>query len=81
MMLKYLPQNYRFLCKEKKNLCFFLSKYQQHYRNSTSYQILFSVFPMTRTSFFFPLPEFGQFVSFHSFTAPLKKKNYEDLEC
>lgn len=44
--------DFYFLWKEKKYLCFFLSKYQ-HYRNSTTYQSLFNIFPMTRTSFVF----------------------------
>ena len=62
--------DFYFLWKEKKNLCFFLSKYQ-HYRNSTTYQILFNIFPMTRTSFVFL---YQNLVSFHSFTEHKKKK-------
>ena len=67
-------KDFSFLWKEKKNLCFFLSKYQQHYRNSTAYQILFNVFPMTRTSFFFSFTRIWSACKFPLFYSTIKKK-------
>ena len=74
-MLKYHPQNYRFLCKEQ---IFIFSEKKRKICASFSQNIsITEIAPLIsydQNIICFPLPEFGQFVSIHSFTEHKKKK-------